>query len=186
MLRRRGLRGRAAALAPDNARYHMDLAACHSQAGDFEAAGGTVTDEMRTQAKQLAEREVALDEPDDVSAALVHAVSADVALRRYLVTPDKEAADRTVRALVRELVELNQWEQNGFSRDELVEMLGQDPQQHPEVRRRLGAVVEAPAAWKSQRRVTVDTEDDYHRLRELFDARYRGLPLELEDLIDVP
>ncbi len=91
--------------------------------GNFEAAGGTVTDEMRAQAKQMAEREVALDEPDDVSAALVHALSADVALRRYLVTPDKQAADRTVRALVRELVELNQWEQNGFSRDELVQML---------------------------------------------------------------
>lgn len=87
------------------------------------AAGGEVPDEMREQAKQLAEREVALDEPDDVSAALLHAVSADVALRRYMVTPDKEAADRTVRALVRELVELNEWEQNGFSRDELVEML---------------------------------------------------------------
>jgi hypothetical protein len=90
---------------------------------DLEAAGGTVTDEMREQAKQMAEREVALDEPDDVSAALVHALSADVALRRYLVTPDKEAADRTVRALVRELVELNEWKQNGFSRDELVKML---------------------------------------------------------------
>ena len=87
------------------------------------AAGGEVPDEMREQAKQLAEREVALDEPDDVSAALLHAVSADVALRRYMVTPDKGAADRTVRALVRELVELNEWEQNGFSRDELVEML---------------------------------------------------------------
>ena len=93
---------------------------------DIEAAGGTVTDEMREQAKQTAEREVTLDEPDDVSAALLHAVSADVALRRYLVTPDKAAADRTVRALVRELVELNEWEQNGFSRDELVEMLDQE------------------------------------------------------------
>ena len=91
--------------------------------GDLEAAGVEVTDEMREQAKQLAERELALDEPDDVSAALLHAVSADVALRRYLVTPDKAAADRTVRALVRELAELNEWEQNGFNRDELVEML---------------------------------------------------------------
>ena len=87
------------------------------------AAGGDVPEEMREQAKQLTEREVALDEPDDVSAALLHAVSADVALRRYMVTPDKGAADRTIRALVRELVELNEWEQNGFSRDELVEML---------------------------------------------------------------
>jgi NAD(P)-dependent dehydrogenase (short-subunit alcohol dehydrogenase family) len=87
------------------------------------ASGGEVPDEMREQAKQLAEQEIAMDEPDDVSAALVHALSADVALRRYLVTPNAEQADRTVRALVQELVELNEWEQNGFSRDELVEML---------------------------------------------------------------
>ena len=87
------------------------------------ASGGEVPDEMREQAKQLAEQEVAMDEHDDVSAALVHALSADVALRRYLVTPNAEQADRTVRALVQELVELNEWEQNGFSRGELVEML---------------------------------------------------------------
>ncbi|MCG8369572.1 MAG: SDR family NAD(P)-dependent oxidoreductase [Proteobacteria bacterium] len=93
---------------------------------DLEAAGGTVTDEMREWGKQLAERELALDEPDDVSAALLHAVTADVALRRYLVTPNAEQADGTVRALVRELVELNEWEQNGFSRDELVEMLDRE------------------------------------------------------------
>jgi hypothetical protein len=46
-----------------------------------------------------------------------------MALRRYLVTPNAEQAERTVRALVQELVELNEWEQNGFSRDELVQML---------------------------------------------------------------
>jgi NAD(P)-dependent dehydrogenase (short-subunit alcohol dehydrogenase family) len=90
---------------------------------DVASSGAEVPDEMREQAKQLAEQEVAMDEPDDVSAALVHALSADVALRRYLVTPNVQQAERTVRALVRELVELNEWEQNGFSRDELVEML---------------------------------------------------------------
>ncbi len=91
--------------------------------GDIEAAGDTVSDEMRAQAQQMAEREVALDEPDDVSAALLHALTADVALRRYLVTPNAEQAEGTVRSLIRELVELNEWEQNGFSRDELVKML---------------------------------------------------------------
>jgi NAD(P)-dependent dehydrogenase (short-subunit alcohol dehydrogenase family) len=91
--------------------------------GNVTAAGGEVSDEMRSQAKQLAEQEVALDEPDDVSAALLHAVSADVALRRYMVTPNAQQAEGTVRSFVRELVELNEWEQSGFSRDELVQML---------------------------------------------------------------
>lgn len=91
--------------------------------GNIEAAGGSVPEAMQEQAKQLAAQEVALDEPDDVSAALLHAVSADVALRRYMVTPNAEQAEGTVRALVRELAELNEWQQSGFERDELVEML---------------------------------------------------------------
>ncbi len=91
--------------------------------GDLAAAGGTLTEDMRAQAQQMAEREVALDEPDDVSAALLHALTADVALRHYLVTPNAEQAEGTVRSLIRELVELNEWQQNGFSRDELVKML---------------------------------------------------------------
>lgn len=92
-------------------------------AGNIEAAGGTVPEAMQQRAKELAVEEVALDEPDDVSAALLHAVSADVALRRYMVTPNRQQAESTVRALVRELVELSEWNQNGFSRDELVKML---------------------------------------------------------------
>jgi len=89
----------------------------------IEAADQEVPEEMRAQAQQLAEQEVALDEPDDVSTALVHALSADTAQRRYLVTPTDAQAERTVRALVRELAELNQWEQRHFTRDELVQML---------------------------------------------------------------
>lgn len=92
-------------------------------AGNIEAAGGTVPEAMQQRAKELAVEEVALDEPDDVSAALLHAVSADVALRRYMVTPNRQQAESTVRALVRELAELSEWHQNGFSRDELVKML---------------------------------------------------------------
>ena len=90
---------------------------------DVAASGGEVPDELRDQAKQLAEQEMAMDEPDDVSTALVHALTADVALRRYLVTPNAEQAENTVRALVRELAERTAWKQNGFSRDELVQML---------------------------------------------------------------
>ena len=96
----------------------------------IEAADGEVPEEMRAQAKQLAEQEVAMDEPDDVSTALVHALSADTAQRRYLVTPNRGQAERTIRALIREVAELNQWEQRHLTRDELVQMLDEalDPQ----------------------------------------------------------
>ncbi len=113
-------------IEPGSYKSHIRRSAIARMTGDLVAAGGTLTDDMREEAKQLAEREVALDEPDDVSAALLHAVTADVALRRYLVTPNKEQAGRTVRALVRELVELNEWQQNGFSREELVRMLDEE------------------------------------------------------------
>ena len=110
-------------IEPGGYKSNIRRSAISRMAGDIEAAGGTVPEAMREQAKELAAQEVALDEPDDVSAALLHAVSADVALRRYMVTPNARQAEGTVRALVRELVELNEWEQNGFSRDELVKML---------------------------------------------------------------
>lgn len=113
-------------IEPGSYKSHIRRSAIARMTGDLVAAGGTLTDDMREEAKQLAEREVALDEPDDVSAALLHAVTADVALRRYLVTPNKEQAGRTVRALVRELVELNEWQQNGFSREDLVRMLDEE------------------------------------------------------------
>jgi len=94
--------------------------------GNIEASGAELSDEMRALAKDLAAREVAMDEPDDVSEALVHALSAETAQRRYLVTPTSEQAEKTVRSLVRELVELNQWEQRHYSRDELVAMLDEE------------------------------------------------------------
>ncbi len=110
-------------IEPGAYKSHIRRSAIARMTGDLEEAGVVMTDEMREQAKQIAEREVALDEPDDVSAALLHALSSDAPLRRYLVTPNAEQAENTVRTLVRELVELNAWEQNGFSRDELVQML---------------------------------------------------------------
>ena len=95
-------------------------------AGQIEAAGGTVSEDLRKRAKELAEEEVSLDEPDDVSTALMHALSAEVAYRRYLVTPTAEQAERTIRSLIRELVELNQWEQRRLSRDELTAILDEE------------------------------------------------------------
>ncbi len=110
-------------IEPGGYRSRIRRSAIARITGNIEAAGGSVPEAMQEQAKQLAAQEVALDEPDDVSAALLHAVSADVALRRYMVTPNAQQADGTVRALVRELVELNEWQQSGFDRDELVQML---------------------------------------------------------------
>lgn len=110
-------------IEPGAYRSHIRRSAIARIAGNIEAAGGTVPEAMQERAKELAAEEVALDEPDDVSAALLHAVTAENALRRYMVTPNAQQAEGTVRALVQELAELNEWQQNGFDRDELVKML---------------------------------------------------------------
>ncbi len=110
-------------IEPGSYKSRIRRSVINRMTSSIEAAGGELTDEMREMAKQTAEREVSLDEPDAVSDALVHALSAEVAHRRYLVTPNAEQAERIVRFFVNELVQLNAWEQRHYSRDELVAML---------------------------------------------------------------
>ena len=89
----------------------------------MEAAGAEISDEMQQRAKETAEREVSLDEPDAVTDAFMHALFDDAPLRRYMVVPNEGQQDATVRQAARELVQLNAWGQYSFSRDELVAMI---------------------------------------------------------------
>ena len=48
-------------------------------------------------------------------------------------------------------------------------------------------VVRRPAVARCRMpdaRVTVDTDDDYQRIRRLFDGRYRGIPIEIDEVIE--
>ena len=94
-------------------------------AQNIEAAGGTITDEMRAQMKAAAEREVTLKEPDAVSDAAEHALFADSPRRRYMVVPDQFEAEITIRKAIEELVQLNEGHEYSYDRDQLVEMLDQ-------------------------------------------------------------
>ena len=87
------------------------------------AAGGEVTEEMQKAYDATAERELSYKEPDEVSAAFVHALFDDNPLRRYVVVPNEEEQGFTIRTKVNELVQLNKWGPYSYSRDELVEML---------------------------------------------------------------
>jgi NAD(P)-dependent dehydrogenase (short-subunit alcohol dehydrogenase family) len=90
-----------------------------------KAAGGEVTEEMEKDYAATAARELSLKEPDEVSAAFMHALFDDNPLRRYLVVPNAEEQAVTIRTKVNELVQLNTWGPYSYSRDELVEMLDQ-------------------------------------------------------------
>ena len=88
-----------------------------------KAAGGEITDEMKQDYDATAERELSYKEPDEVSAAFMHALFDENPLRRYVVVPNEDEQAFTIRTKVNELVQLNQWGPYSYSRDQLVEML---------------------------------------------------------------
>jgi NAD(P)-dependent dehydrogenase (short-subunit alcohol dehydrogenase family) len=91
--------------------------------GELAAAGGKVTEEMKENYQETAERELSYKEPDEVSEAFMHALFDDAPLRRYLVVPGPDQQAATINKQISELAELNQWGPYQYSRDELIEML---------------------------------------------------------------
>ncbi|MBT8081057.1 MAG: SDR family NAD(P)-dependent oxidoreductase [Gammaproteobacteria bacterium] len=90
---------------------------------DIEAGGGEITDEMKQAYEATAARELSFKEPDDVSAAFVHALFDEAPLRRYIVVPRAKQGESTIRRAIARVVQLNEWGPYSLSRDELVEML---------------------------------------------------------------
>jgi len=88
-----------------------------------KAAGGEVTEEMKEAYEKTAARELSYKEPDEVSEAFMHALFNDKPLRRYVVVPNIEEQEFTIRTKVNELVQLNTWGPYSYSRDQLVELL---------------------------------------------------------------
>lgn len=62
-------------------------------------------------------------EPDEVSAAAMHAMFDDNPKRRYMVVPDGRSAEITIRQMINELVQLNDGQEYTFDREALIEML---------------------------------------------------------------
>ena len=62
-------------------------------------------------------------EPDEVSAALLHFFADANPKRRYMVVPNQDEADRTIRKIIEELVQLNEGHDYSYDRDSLVAML---------------------------------------------------------------
>lgn len=62
-------------------------------------------------------------EPDDVAAAVAHALFAPDPKRRYLVVPNQREAEVTIRKAIEELVQLNGDQPYSYDRDALVRML---------------------------------------------------------------
>ena len=110
-------------IEPGSYKSHIRRTTVARIAANIESAGGTMSDEVRERMRQAAEREVQLKEPDDVSAAAVHALFSDTPRRRYMVVPDQTEADMTIRKAIEEVVQLNGGHEFSYSRDELVQIL---------------------------------------------------------------
>lgn len=89
----------------------------------MESAGVELTEEERARFEGTAEREMSLKEPDEVSDAFMHALFSDEPKRRYMVVPNEQEAELTIRKAIEELVQLNEWQAYSYDRDELVKML---------------------------------------------------------------
>ena len=87
------------------------------------AAGVEIGEQMDQQMQQIADGETSLKEPDEVSAAVMHFMTSETPMRRYMVVPAEEEADVTIRKAIEELVQLNEWGPYSYERDELVAML---------------------------------------------------------------
>lgn len=108
---------------PGNYKSNIRRSSVAREAEQTKAAGGEVTEEMKQDYEATAERELSYKEPDEVSEAFLHALFDDNPLRRYVVVPNEEEQEFTIRTKVNELVQLNQWGPYSYSRDELIELL---------------------------------------------------------------
>ena len=99
---------------------------------EVKAGGGEVTDEMKQEYKETAERELSLKEPDEVTDAFMHALFDDKPLRRYMVVPSEEQQQLTISTKVAELIQLNEWGPYRYSRDQLVDMIDEAMSKSPE------------------------------------------------------
>jgi len=108
---------------PGNYKSNIRRSSVARMLENVKASGGEITDEMKQRYEKTAERELSYKEPDEVSAAFVHALFDEEPLRRYMVVPNAEEQGWTIRTKINELTQLNQWGPYSYSRDELVALL---------------------------------------------------------------
>ena len=66
------------------------------------------------------------EEPEDVTAAIRHAMFDRSPKRRYMVVPDKGEAEWTIRATLKRVAQRNERQPHAFTRDELIAMLDEE------------------------------------------------------------
>ena len=96
----------------------LQAAVARAEAGDLDLDENT-----RDGLTQSAARNESYKEPDEVAEAVLHLMSSDSPKRRYMVTPNAEQAEMTIRAALQRTLDLNQDQPYTYTRDELVAIL---------------------------------------------------------------
>lgn len=116
---------------PGNYKSNIRRSSVSRRMNQMKAAGAEIGDDMKTALEKTTERELSFKEPDDVSNAFMHALFDEAPLRRYVVVPNQQEQEWTIRAKLNELVQLNTWGPYSYSRDDLVKMLDETLQPEP-------------------------------------------------------
>ena len=102
-----------------------DRALALAEAGELELSG-----EVRARLEEGVAARQTMKEPFEVAEAVLDLMTTDTPKRRYMVTPNEEQAQITIRSAMQRLLELNQNQPYAYDRDGLValldELLSQD------------------------------------------------------------
>ncbi len=82
-----------------------------------------IDDETRKTLTDFAASNESMKDPVEVAQAVLHLMSSDAPKRRYMVTPNAEEAELTIRVAMQRLLQLNEGQPYSYGRDELVALL---------------------------------------------------------------
>ena len=88
----------------------------------FAQPGSPYAEHFREHVEYLSDRSM-YKEPDDVAAAVMHALFDESPKPNYLVVPNQREAEWTIRKIIEEMAELNADHEYSYSDEELIRML---------------------------------------------------------------
>ena len=95
-----------------------ERAVARAKAGELE-----LSEEVRARLEESVASRQTMKEPDEVAQAVLELMTTDTPKRRYMVTPNEEQAQVTIRSALQRLLELNQDQPYAYDRDGLVALL---------------------------------------------------------------
>lgn len=96
------------------------LARMSEKGGSYE--GSYYAEEMTAWTSQPRDRSM-YKGPEEVAEAAVDAMFGENPVRRYMVVPSEQEAARTIGQAINELVQLNEWQEYSYTREQLIEKL---------------------------------------------------------------